>query len=200
MGEVQGLRLFVAVALPEEVRSILRETVSHLRHSLAADRVRWVRPEGMHLTLKFLGQVEAGRVQGVEQALGEAVHHLISFRLCLADLGTFGGRHGVRVAWVGLDGDLSALEHLAGHVERSLVSLGFPRSQRPFRAHLTLGRVREGVPRSGRERIRQAVNRSVPFSRPFFRVDEIHLMQSRLHPGGARYQRITGFPLRGAIL
>ena len=187
----QQLRLFVACELPDEVRRALGRVQEDLRR-LGADRLRWVRPESIHVTLKFLGGVESSRVEGITAALGSAIE-AFELRLRLASLGGFGGAR-LRVVWVGLDGDVEGLAALAGRVEAALQPLGFPRERRPFAAHLTVARVPDQVPSAEPRQLASLVDRYRPPPLPSMTFAQVSLMQSQLGPGGSVYKRLATFP------
>ncbi len=188
-----SLRLFVACELPGEARDALA-TVQQLLRERGADGLRWVRPEGIHLTLKFLGQVQARRLEAIERALGRAVRDPFRLSVRLARLGSFGGSAGLRVVWVGLEGDVQALTGLATRVERALEPMGFSRERRPFAAHLTLARVREGVSPHDRRQLFELIRAVELPPLPGATLDTVSLMQSTLEPGGAVYRCLARFP------
>jgi len=189
------LRLFVAIELPGEVR----EALGRLQHELqrrGIERLRWVRPEGIHLTLKFLGATPSDRLPAIEEALASAVEDATQHELELGEPGTFGGSR-PRVVWVDLRGDLDAVRALQERVEAALNSLGYEREARGWSPHLTLARVR---PEAARE-----VARALPAALDGVRVPagvipmrEVSLMRSTLRPSGAVYERVAAFPLGGA--
>ncbi|MCY3603760.1 MAG: RNA 2',3'-cyclic phosphodiesterase, partial [Chloroflexi bacterium] len=137
-------RLFVACELPEDVRHTVGGLVESLREQ-SGGTVRWVNPSNLHVTLKFLSEVPERQIPAVKMALQEAVVRHSAFFLELANIGTFGGREGLRVMWAAVAGDVLRLEALARDVNRALSVVGFERETRPFRPHLTLGRVRNEV-------------------------------------------------------
>ncbi len=191
--EDQLLRLFVAVDLPEDVREALHSLQSDLRQRELSG-LRWVRPEGVHLTLKFLGDTPAGRVAAIEGALATALLGTEPFRLALGAPGTFGGRRGPRVVWLDITGDVQRLRGVQAAVEGAMVGVGFAPEERQYSPHLTLARVPQ-PPRPGTaERVSRALEAVEP-PRAEFEVREIVLIRSRLQPGGAVYERLAGFPL-----
>lgn len=192
--EDQSLRLFVAVDLPGEVREALGRLQGGLKsHDLS--HLRWVRPQGIHLTLKFLGETPAGRVAAITTALAGATGGRRSFRLALGEPGTFGNRRGPRVLWLDVIGDIEPLRELQAAVEEALVEVGFPPEDRRFSPHLTLARVPQPARPGTGERIAQAL-RAVTPPRAEFDVREVVLMRSTLQPGGAVYERLAAFPLK----
>jgi 2'-5' RNA ligase len=187
------LRLFVACELPPEVREALA-TVQRLLQEQGAEGLRWVRPEGIHLTLKFLGEVAARRLEAIERSLAQAVREPFRLSVQLGRLGSFGGSSGLRVVWMGLEGEVEALAHLAGRVDRSLEPMGFRREQRPFAAHLTLARVKDDASPQDRRRLFELVRALELPPLPGATLDAVSLMQSSLQPGGARYQCLARYP------
>ena len=187
------LRLFIAIALPESWRTMLRDTQDRLRD--AGLRLRFVRPENAHLTLKFLGEVEAGRLPSLTDALGAVPDRHRGFTLELGDLGTFGGARRPRVVWVGLRGDLPALSALHAALEAALVPLRFPRETGPFRAHITLARTPESLPAAEAARIAPVLAGLGRLTGEPLAVGEFALMQSDLGPGGPRYTALASWPL-----
>ncbi|MBI1885218.1 MAG: RNA 2',3'-cyclic phosphodiesterase, partial [Chloroflexi bacterium] len=135
--EAEKWRLFVAVELPPAAKEALVRLQEALRRQGLASW-RWVRPEGVHLTLKFLGETPVERVPEVERAVSEAVAGTSAFEMALAEPGAFSDRRGPRVLWVGLSGDVSRLAEVQRRLEERLAATGFPREERPFSPHLTL--------------------------------------------------------------
>ncbi len=187
------LRLFVAVELDEEALRALASLQDALRRR-GLDALRWVRPEGVHLTLKFLGETPPERVPAIEAALNEAVSGVPAHALRLDGLGTFGSRRSPRVLWVGLDGDLQELRRLQQRVEAALAKAGFPKEARAFSPHLTLARVRPETAAVLSEPIARALE-AAPQPEASIAVREVSLMRSILGPGGAVYHRLAAFPL-----
>lgn len=190
--EDRQLRLFVAVDLPHDVREALDRLQSDLRRRDLSS-LRWVRPEGIHLTLKFLGDTPAQRVPVIEEAVAGAVRGA-PFRLALGQPGTFGSGRGPRVLWVDLAADVGRLRELQAAVERALAEAGFPPEERGFSPHLTLARVRQPPAPGTADRVSRALEAVSP-PRAEFEVEEVVLMRSRLQPSGAVYERLAGFPL-----
>jgi 2'-5' RNA ligase len=189
----RSLRLFVAVDLPGQVREELGRVQGELRrHDLS--HLRWVRPSGIHLTLKFLGETPAGRVAAITEAVAGVTRGRPGFRLALGAPGTFGGRRRPRVLWLDSIGDVDRLRGLQAAVEEALMGVGFPSEERGFSPHLTLARVPQPAPPGTAERIEQAMRAMSP-PRAEFDVREVVLMRSTLQPGGAVYERLAAFPL-----
>ena len=166
-----------------------------LKRHAAALSVSWVAPENLHVTVKFLGNVDAARVPSVIDALRSAVRGHAPFDLEVGGLGAFPSATRARVLWAGLIGGTAPLGALAASVEDALAHLGFPREDRPFSPHITLARVRE--PRRSPE-LAEALG--VASGRRFGQVavPDIALMRSDLSPRGARYSTLASIALRPA--
>ncbi len=193
MRERDRPRLFIACELPAEVREALAGVQRDLR-AAGAEGLRWVRPEGIHVTLKFLGETDAARLPAIQSALAAAVPRPLSITLQLSGLGSFGGRNRLRVIWVGLAGDLPDLSLLSRGVEEAMAGLGFEPERRPFAPHLTLARVREDDPPPARARLADLLAAYRPPPLPSFTAERVSLMQSRIGPGGAVYTALATFP------
>jgi 2'-5' RNA ligase len=184
------VRLFVAADLPAEVRVRLGEIQDRLRP--AAPSVRWVRPEGIHLTLKFLGEVAAVRRPGLEAALAGPAMGGTPFHLEASGVGLFPERGAPRIVWVGIRGEVETAAALRRAIDGATQPLGFEPEGREFRPHLTLGRVRG----SGGGDWRAALERASIAEAGRFEVREFVLFESRLGPEGAAYTPLARFPLR----
>jgi len=187
-----SLRLFVAIELPGEVR----EALGRLQHELqrrGLEKLRWVRPEGIHLTLKFLGATPAQKVAAIEEELRSAVKGIEAHEVALGKLGTFGGGR-PRVLWVDLTGELDAGKRLQEHVEAATEKIGFPREARGWSAHLTLARVRPETAGEAAGALPSAIGAVKPAAGTI-PVREVSLMRSTLRPSGAVYERVAAFPL-----
>lgn len=183
------MRLFVAADLPLDLRRRLAAVQEAMRSVSPA--VRWVRPEGIHLTLKFLGETDDGRRAAIAAVLGEAGSGLAPFRLAAAGAVPFPERGAPRLIWAGIEGDLESVRRLAVAIDRAAATLGFPPEGREFKAHLTLGRVRGPA----RGDWRAALLRAGEEARGEFEVREYVLFQSRPGPGGSIYTPLQRFPL-----
>jgi len=189
-GEVRG---FVAIELPAEVKSFLRAIVADLKKT-AAD-VKWARPEGTHLTLKFLGNMPTDVIPILEKELSPAFSAQKAVSLRMKGLGAFPSLGRPRVIWAGLDDPDLALVPLARRVEDLLVPLGFGREKRPFSPHLTLGRVRSNKRMAD---LVEEVRQNMDSPGPSFSADKAVLFQSILKPTGAEYHPLVLFPFAGS--
>lgn len=190
----EHVRLFVACEIPEEPREVITEVIADLRQR-SGEAVRWVRPEGLHVTTKFLGEVPVKKLPAIKLAIQEAVTGHSPFSLEFSNIGTFGGREGLRLMWVGIAGDVLRLEALVKATNAALAVVGFEPERRPFRPHLTLGRVRDEIPTRKRAEIEVAVGKVAP-REVSWRISHVSLMRSRIVAGGARYDVLATFPLR----
>lgn len=188
------VRLFVACEVPDETRQAITEVIEVLR-ARSGTAVRWIRPEGIHVTLKFLGEVPVKQLPAIKLAVQEAVLVSSPFELEFSNIGTFGGREGLRIMWVGIAGDVLRLEKLVRDVNAALGVVGFQAERRPFRPHLTLGRVRDEIPTRQRAEIEVAVGK-MEVTPATWRTNQVSLMRSRLTTTGAQYEVIATFPLR----
>ncbi len=194
MGE--KVRTFIAIALPEEVRRGLGRVQGELKRSHPP--VRWVSPEKVHITLKFLGEIPAEEVETVCQVAARVAASSAPFELEAARAGVFPNLRRPRVVWVGVQGDLPTLHALQARLERELAQVGFPEEARPFSPHLTLGRVQDRAsPAEARSLGHAVAELEVP---PLGRwwVEEIVVMRSDLRPEGPLYTPLRALRLGGA--
>lgn len=187
------MRLFVAIELTDEVRDALREVQNALGR--AADGVRWVRPEQLHMTVKFLGETPDGEAPRVAEAVARSAARSKSFEMQLTECGCFPPRGPVRIVWVGAHDGSGALQECVNAVEEEMDGIGFPKESRPFSAHLTIGRATDGRLASG---IRAAVERCtvIPVRQS---VNELTLMSSVLSPKGPSYSVVSRTKLSGGL-
>ena len=185
----ETLRTFIALPLPDEWIGVLAETIEDLSRALPTG-VRWVSPAGIHLTLKFLGPTDSRIVPRILDAITEDFADASSPVLSLSALGTFPASRNPRVIWAGVSGGTEGLEDLHRRAEHAVSGLGWSQDGRPFRPHLTLGRVRDRVNARQREAISHAVARArLPAFRSW-RPDTVRLYRSVLTPRGARYSSL----------
>ena len=173
-------RCFIAIDIPDAIKSKLSALQNSLKRLGAS--ISWTRSEGIHLTLKFLGDVDQVAIPDVIKSMEAAVSDSGSFTVTVEGVGCFPSPHRARVLWVGLDGGepLVALQKL---VEDAMDPLGFPKEERRFHPHLTLGRVRNP---HGVDRVVQEMQRS-GFPKQEFTASGVRLMKSDLQPSGAVY-------------
>lgn len=188
-------RLFVAIEVDDRIRQQVAELSGRLTASCGA--IRWVAKENLHLTLKFLGPVEAAKVPLVTAALAATLATQERFSIGVKGLGVFPNPERSRVLWAGLHG--AAIRPLVKLVEDGLEPLGFDRAERSFRPHLTLGRWRIPVKDPARVRSMLAGRDNDDFGE--FVVNQVRLLHSTLYPTGPVYSVIESFPLTsGAVI
>lgn len=187
MSEDESLRVFCAVELPEEVRDAAAEHAARLRRDFPEARASWARAASLHVTLKFLGEVERARVATLARAADAAVEGFAPFVLSVEEAGTFPPRGAARVLWLGVRDESGELARLQRRLEAECEAAGFPAESRAFKPHLTLARLRapkDALPISEAQR-RQTFG---PYD---FKVSELVVMRSELGPGGSRYTPLS---------
>lgn len=186
------MRLFLAINLPPHERQTLHEATAPLRD--AARAVAWVTEERLHLTLKFLGEQSEEDARRLGDALAPVVARHRAFTVDVGGAGAFPNLREPRVVWMGVADD-PKLELLHHDVEATCAALGYEVDGRPFRAHITLGRVRQRLARDGTQALRGAV-REVSYDASLA-VRSVDLMRSTLGNDRARYHRVAALPLAG---
>ncbi len=191
-------RLFVALDPPEPVRRRLAALAVDLRRTAGrhADEVRWVPPENVHLTLQFLGAVPEERVPEIDAAIRAAAAGARPLSLELKGAGGFPNARRPRVVWAGVAGEVVALGALVADLGRRLAPLGFAPEDRPFSAHLTLGRARDG---RGAPGLAGALAHTAEAGGTPWRVADVALFESHLSPKGPRYEVVLRAPLGAGV-
>ena len=182
------MRLFFAVPLSPVLRGEAVRAAETLRAGMPGKGVTWSRPETMHVTLAFLGDVNEAYLPEVEAA-GRDAAAMAPFELRLGSMGRFPERGPVRVLWVGFQTGAEELAELHGRLRRALAVRGMELEARSFSAHVTLGRVRTGM------RVPWPAVPQAGTSGSCQRVEDFHLMQSELAAAGARHRSRVAFPL-----
>jgi 2'-5' RNA ligase len=186
----QPIRSFIAVELPEAVKAGLQQLQTELtlpRYSF----VKCVAPEGIHLTLKFLGNISAKNVTDITGVMEQASQGVNPFPLQLTEVGAFPNMSRPRVLWVGIKGEVDKLVDWQQRIDNGLVPLGFAKEARPFTPHLTLARVRENCSPADRLHLGETVARSHAEVDYKFTVTSLNLMRSQLFPTGAVYSSLA---------
>lgn len=178
----QQIRTFIAIPLSDRIREDLSNLQEELKKSQA--QVKWVRPEGIHLTLKFLGNVEEERILEIEEAIGKKIKGYSPFLLSLGCLGAFPDLRRPRVIWVGVEEGASEVKELAKRIEKALLPLGFVKEDRPFSPHLTLGRVKGP---KNMERLKEILGPLTTKKLGSLNVHLIEIIKSQLTSKGAIY-------------
>jgi len=192
---MEQVRSFIAVELPAELKAELH----HLEDGLKLGNqsfVKWVDPYGIHLTLKFLGNVAANRIDEIIGVMQDTTRGITSFHLDVGELGVFPNLRRVQVAWIGLKGDVEKLRLLQQRIESGLVPLGFAPESRKFTPHLTLARLRNQASPSERQRFGGLITSTNFEAIHGIEVDCLSLMRSQLTREGAIYSRISTVELK----
>jgi 2'-5' RNA ligase len=191
------LRTFIAIELDEPLRIALRTIQDKLKRQVPPGSVKWVAPDGIHLTLKFLGDTPAGRIPDIEAALQESCAHFAPFDFTVEGRGCFPDFRRPRVIWVSVREKGRCLARLQEAVERTVAPRGWPTEERAFSPHLTLGRVTKTVDDRIVAAVGQAVEQFAVEQIGFQVVTAVSLIQSDLRPTGAVYSRLLDMPLSG---
>jgi 2'-5' RNA ligase len=191
------IRSFVAIEIPETVRLELSENIAHLKQDVPARTVRWVRPEGIHLTLKFLGDVPFERIDQISATLESICLEHMSFSINIGEFGCFPNFHRPRVLWIGVQDLSTQLAPLQADIEDQLSKLGFEREARRFHPHLTIGRVKNVRDRVEAQRLTAVLEDVKIGDIGQFHVNNVSLMRSDLKPTGAVYTRLVAAKLGG---
>ncbi|MFZ0036844.1 MAG: RNA 2',3'-cyclic phosphodiesterase [Candidatus Acidiferrales bacterium] len=185
------MRLFVALEIPEEIRRALGVFIERLRY--VARGARWVRAEGLHVTLKFIGEMPSEAVPDLKKALA-GVHSGAAVDVRFRGGGFFPNERRPHVFWIGVEASPNLAE-LAAAVDAQTTKLGVKAEDRAYAPHVTLARFKsiDGVPQ-----LREAVRALEPLEFGETRATEFHLIRSELMPGGSRYTRVASFPIAGS--
>jgi len=186
---MEQIRSFIAIELPDELRLEIGRLQAQLK-SGSQPWVKWVNPDSIHLTLKFLGNIAVDRIDEITRAMEEAAQTVPPFHLEIKDVGAFPNLKRVQVVWVGISGEVDKLGQLQQRIESNLERLGFAPESRPFTAHLTLARLRNQASLDERQRFGQLIA-DTRFQAGTIEVDAISLMRSQLTREGAIYSRIS---------
>lgn len=192
---MEQIRSFIAIELPDELKLELTQLEDQLK-SNRQPWVKWVSPEGIHITLKFLGDIVAEMTEAITKAIEEAAQGVSPFHLEVRELGVFPNLRRVQVAWVGISGEVDKLSQLQKRIETALTPLGFAPESRPFTPHLTLARLRDQASPDERQRFGQLIA-STKFELAYtFPVEAVSLMRSQLTREGAIYSQISSVKLK----
>ena len=188
---MNAVRAFIAIELPQVTREALADVQARLSHHVPKDSVRWVKPDNIHLTLKFLGQVPTAQIDAIVSALRHAVAGQHVFPFDVMNAGCFPDIHRPRVIWVGVDEPTGALSALERAVELAIAPLGYPAEPRVFQPHLTLGRAARDVKPIDLHKLGEAVHNAKVGLLGHVHADEVVLFQSDLEPHGPIYTALT---------
>lgn len=186
----ETIRSFIAFELPENIITSIRNVQERIK-AYGFD-MRWVRPENIHLTLKFLGNINRSDILKIGELLNESAEGYAAMSLAAKGIGVFPGIKRPRVLWVGLKGHMDSLIGLQKTIDEKLGAIGLARENRPFKGHLTLARVRGGI---NPNRLSDAMKEVGGFESEPFVADKIVLFKSELKPGGPVYTKLISISL-----
>jgi 2'-5' RNA ligase len=190
------VRVFAALELPPELQRKLAEVQTGFEALMPGDWLRWVKSGGIHLTLKFYGEVLPDQVSQIEAGLSRSAASAEPIHVAVGGLGVFPNPQRPQVIWTALYGELSPLQRLQAAVEREAQALGFKSEARAFTPHLTLGRVKAGFKAAEHERLIQALAEARGQRLGDFNPGHLSLMRSELRAGGSQYTRLFTAALR----
>lgn len=183
MGEM--IRTFICIDLPVSLKTSIEKLTLELQKD-SRGKIGWVKPNNMHLTLRFLGDIPKEKVSLVQRCIEQACNGIKRFTVTASGLGAFPNLHRPRVFWVGIKNFTEQLLPLQKKLEQELANAGFDKADKAFSPHLTIGRVREGS-------VQEVVNKieQIEFSSQDFQVKEVIFMQSELKIGGSVYTKLA---------
>ncbi|MFY9801793.1 MAG: RNA 2',3'-cyclic phosphodiesterase [Candidatus Acidiferrales bacterium] len=180
------MRLFVALALPDAVRFAFAELIAQLQPKSRS--ARWARPESLHVTLKFLGSTDSGKLDAIRATLA-TIHSAQPIEMHFRALGFFPNEFAPRVIWSAIAATPNIFE-LAAAIEQALTTLGFAPESRPFVPHLTLARLKSS---KGSENLVRASDALKSYDFGSARESEFHLFESFTKPSGSEYKKLSTF-------
>ena len=185
------IRTFIAVPVPDSIRSQIADFQSTLRQQKAD--IKWVRSESIHITLKFLGDVQEDKIEEISRILQVCIEDVDSFILSITGTGAFPNLQRPRVLWIGIEQGLRQLGDLSKRINRALEDIGFESEKRPFSGHVTLGRVRSP------NRLGLTIEKMMKlgFESNPFKIENVLFMKSDLKPTGAEYTVLAKIQLKG---
>ena len=189
----KNIRAFLAIEPAEDILQELSRLQEKLKREISG-RISWTKPQGQHLTLKFFGDISAEDVKNICSAVENRIASVSSLNLKIEKLGVFPDARRPRVLWCGVSGDGKKLLLLKKQLEADFEGIGFPGEDRPFRAHLTLGRIKEPHGLTG---ISEALTKHNAYAAGVFECRQLILFQSNLLPQGAVYKKLAEFTLKG---
>jgi len=177
------MRTFIAIALPQEMRDYLACIQAELKKCQAD--VKWVQPENIHLTLKFLGERDEKKIEKIKEILEETAREKACFSLRLCNIGAFPKIDFPRIIWAGIDAGEKETEALALELEERIAKIGIPKEDKPFSSHITIARIKSPANREG---LVQGLKKIPQIQGKEFRVEKITLYKSTLTPKGPIYE------------
>ena len=190
MEQDRTIRAFIAIELPANIIDALKKIQDELKDG--SNKVAWGKPENIHLTIKFLGDIEAGKIDGITGLLEDAAAKNRSFAISVKGTGAFPKTDNPRVLWVGIEDNKNLLP-LYNNLEEGLESLGLKKEERSFKPHLTLGRVKL---LSDKKLFKKRIEKYKDINLGQFTAEGICLFQSKLTPNGAVYVKLKEYRLQ----
>jgi 2'-5' RNA ligase len=187
------MRIFISVDLPATIKAEVSAFQEAFKETRAS--IKWARPESLHLTLKFLGEIDKARLSEIKDVVSTLTGRHRRMTLSLNGIGVFPNLSNPRIFWVGLGGETEKFASLAEEIDLGISALGFPREDRSYNPHLTIGRFKS--PHGASELISQA--RQYPLPELTFSISEVNIMRSILNPQAAVYTSLFSGPLRGGL-
>ncbi len=184
------VRTFIAIELPAEILRLMKQAQAQLQASALPGSARWVRVDGIHLTLKFLGPVPTSQLGAITQAMVAAVGNITPFTLTIGGAGCFPTLKRPRVVWIGVNEPTGGLNSLQRAIESALTPLGYPPEGRGFQPHLTLGRAARDAAPHDLKQLGDVVGTANIGTLGQFLVSEVALIKSDLKPSGADYSAL----------
>lgn len=185
------MRVFIAIELPASVHELAEERVRFLRAEFPGVRASWERTEKMHITLKFLGEIDERRLTKVQNSITQAAKNFRPFEISIEETGAFPPRGVPRILWLGVKDDSETLSKFQSKLEDEFAKIGFEKEKRKFHPHITLARIR--MP-DGAKRLRDR-HEQLNFQSDIFAVYEIVLIKSVLSSAGSSYTKLSSHPL-----
>ncbi len=192
----EPIRTFIAIELDDALHRALADLQAQLKRERAARYIRWVAPANIHVTLKFLGDVDADRIPALQRAIIDACIDTPPFTLTLSDVGTFPNNRRPNVVWVGASGQVETAARLANKIDDACTTLGFAREDRPFMPHLTLGRVKRDASPNDRQFVGEMITNAKVDALGDLRIERVSVVKSELRPGGSVYTRLYAVELK----
>lgn len=192
MTDKKLIRTFLAIDLPEEIKVQIENVQNRLKSTVKG--IRWTRPEGIHLTLKFFGNISENKIADISSVVEKNTVDIRPLSLKVSTLGTFPNLKRPRVLWLGIGGSVEKLSDLQKEIEKDLESIGFQRENRAFRAHLTLGRIKSPKNVKG---LSEIIKNEEIYDAGSFCAGGLTLLKSDLTPQGAIYTKLAYFPFDG---
>lgn len=193
----QTIRLFIAAPIPPPPKLVLSQVIERLSGKIPQG-VRWVNPGGIHLTIKFLGNIPPNEVTRITETMSQAAAEEPPFHVRLSGLGVFPNEIRPRVLWAGVEGDIRCLRGLQEKTESALEAIGYPVDRRLFNPHLTLGRVRDQVNEQTRRSIGSVLSSEELEGSEPWSVESVDLIQTHFGTKGATYTTLASAPLKGS--